>query len=476
MARRLSIGIRWALRYTVAMAVTLTAFAVVVYSQVERRINREARLVTEIHAQTLVESLRSQREEHSPERVREWLAERLANTVHESDPDLGLGIQVLDAAGEPVLAAGSLAQARLPLPRDVLRGRRSASFRAVNLGGEYAHFVSVLAAPEGFVQVAIDTTRYAENVGHVRQTFVIAFPLVLSLTGLLGWLLARGSLRPIAAITGTARRISASNLSERISTTGSADELDRLAETLNAMIERIEDSVARMRRFNANAAHELRTPLALVCSQIELALEKPADGEDLGRVLGDVLRRVRHLARAVDALLRLSQLEEGLDREQVERVPIGELLETVLEFFEPMATQEGRVLEGGPFPRAEVLGDRSWLLQLFSNLVDNAIKYCAPGDRIRIGAELRGREVLATVSDTGPGIPPEALAGIFDRFQRGAHPRDREGFGLGLALAREIARAHGGRISVASDGRSGTTFSVHLPAARGTPREDARRP
>jgi heavy metal sensor kinase len=470
MARRLSIGIRWALRYTVAMAVTLTVFAVVVYSQVERRINREARLVTEIHAQTLVESLRSQREEHPPERVREWLAERLANTVHESDPDLGLGIQVLDAAGEPVLAAGSLAQARLPLPRDVLRGRRSASFRAVNLGGEYAHFVSVLAAPEGFVQVAIDTTRYAENVGHVRQTFLIAFPLVLSLTGLVGWLLARGSLRPIAAITGTARRISASNLSERISTTGSEDELDRLAETLNAMIERIEESVARMRRFNANAAHELRTPLALVCSQIELALEKPAAGEDLGRVLGDVLRRVRHLARAVDALLRLSQLEEGLDREQVERVPIGELLETVLEFFEPMATQEGRVLEGGPFPRAEVLGDRSWLLQLFSNLVDNAIKYCAPGDRIRIGAELRGREVLATVSDTGPGIPPEALAGIFDRFQRGAPPRDREGFGLGLALAREIARAHGGSISVASDGRSGTTFSVHLPAARGAPR------
>ncbi len=476
MARRLSIGIRWTLRYTVAMAVTLAVFAVVVYSQVERRINREARLVTEIHAQTLVESLRSQREEHPPERVHEWLAERLENTVRESDPDLRLGIQILDAAGEPVLAAGSLARARLPLPRDVLRGRRSASFRAVNLGGEHAHFVSVMAARDGFVQVAIDTARYAENVEQVRQTFVIAFPLVLSLTALFGWLLARGSLRPIAAITDTARRISGSNLSERIATTGSEDELDRLAQTLNAMIERIEESVGRMRRFNANAAHELRTPLALICSQIELAFEKPGDPAEQARVLRDVLARARHLARAVDALLRLSQVEEGLDREQVEPVPIGELLETVLEFFEPMAAQEGRVLEGGSFPSVEVLGDRSWLLQLFSNLVDNAIKYCAPGDRIRIAAELRGRQVVATVSDTGPGIPPEALAGIFDRFQRGAPPRDRDGFGLGLALAREIARAHGGRIVAESDGRSGTTFRVVLPAARATPREDARRP
>lgn len=474
MARRLSIGIRWTLRYTVAMAVTLAVFAVVVYSQVERRINREARLVTEIHAQTLVESLRSQREEHSPERVREWLAERLENTVRESDADLGLGIQVLDAAGEPVLAVGSLANTRLPLPRDVLRGRRSSSFRAVNLGGEHAHFVSLMAAPGGFVQVAIDTARYAENVEHVRQTFVIAFPLVLSLTALLGWLLARGSLRPIAAITDTARRISGSNLSERIATTGSEDELDRLAQTLNAMIERIEESVGRMRRFNANAAHELRTPLALICSQIELALEKPGDPAEPARVLRDVLARARHLARAVDALLRLSQVEEGLDREQVEPVPIGELLETVLEFFEPMAAQEGRVLEGGPFPSAEVLGDRSWLLQLFSNLVDNAIKYCAPGDRIRIAAELRGGEVVATVSDSGPGIPPEALAGIFDRFQRGAPPRHREGFGLGLALAREIARAHGGRITAESDGRSGSTFSVALPAAGATSRTGAR--
>jgi heavy metal sensor kinase len=465
MARRLSIGIRWALRYTVAMAVTLTVFAVVVYSQVELRINREARLVTEIHAQALLESLRSQHEEHPPERVRTWLAERLENTVRESAPDLDLGLQFVDASGEPVMAAGSLARARAPLPRDLLRGERSQSFRAVNLGGEHAHFVTVLAAPGGFLQVAIDTRRYAENIESVRDVLLISFPIVLVLTAVLGWLLARGSLRPISAMTATARRISGSNLSERVPGTGAEDELDQLARTLNAMIERIQESVTRMRRFNANAAHELRTPLALVCSQIELAFEKENDPEEYTRVLRDVLARVQHLARAVDALLRLSQLDEGLDRERVEPVAIGEVLETVVEFFEPMAAHQGRVLTGGPYPTARVLGDRAWLLQLFSNLVDNAIKYCSAGDQIRIGAELRDGQVVATVADTGPGIPSEALDGIFDRFQRGHPPRDREGFGLGLALAREIARAHGGDIAVASDGRRGTVFTVTLPEA-----------
>jgi heavy metal sensor kinase len=465
MARRLSIGTRWALRYTVAMAVTLAVFAVVVYSQIEARINREARLVTEIHAQALLESLRGQTEEHPPERVREWLAERLANTVRESAPDLDLGLEYLDPRGEPVLAAGSLARVRTPLPQDLLRGEREHSFRAVNLGAPHAHIATALAAPGGFLRVAIDTRRYAENLAHVRDVFLVSFPLVLLLTGGLGWLLARGSLRPISDMTATARRISGSNLSERVPGTGAADELDQLAHTLNAMIERIDQSVGQMRRFNANAAHELRTPLALVCSQIELAFERKGDAEEHARVLRDVLARVQHLARAVDALLRLSQLDLGLDRERLVPVSVAELLGTVVEFFEPMAAQEGRKLSGGPYPEAHVLGDRAWLLQLFSNLVDNAIKYCAEGDRIRIAAELGDGRVVATVSDTGPGIPPDVVRGIFDRFQRGRPPRDREGFGLGLALAREIARAHGGDIAVTSDGRVGTTFSVTLPTA-----------
>ena len=154
---RLSIGVRWALRYAIALSITLTLFAGVVYVAVSRRINREAHLVTEIHASELVESLRTQSEEHSREEVLAWITERVERTVRESPPDLALGIQYIDERGEPIATAGSLRDERLAVPGDLLRGERDSALRAVNLGGEHAHIVSVTRAPGGFVQVAIDT-------------------------------------------------------------------------------------------------------------------------------------------------------------------------------------------------------------------------------------------------------------------------------------------------------------------------------
>ncbi len=470
---QLSIGVRWALRYTVAMSVTLTLFALVVQAQVERRINREAHLVTEIQARELVDSLRTQLQEHPREEVMRWLAARAHRTVREAEPDLGLGIEYLDEQGRSLVAAGSLAGAGVPVPLDLREGGRRESLRAVNLGGEHAHLLSVMAAPGGFVQVAIDTRRYADNVDHVRDVLLISFPVMLVLTGLLGWFLARGSLRPIARMTRTARRISGSNLRESIPTTGSNDELDALARTLNSMMERIREGVARMHRFNANAAHEIRTPLNRICGQIDAALQAPASEEEYRRVLENVLQQAHQLAGGVNALLRLSRSEAGLDPGHVEKVAVAPLLETLVEFFEPLASERGIALAPGRFPDAVVEGDASWLRQMFSNLVDNAVKYCRPGDRVRIEAELRKDEVWVRVADTGPGIPPEERTSIFDRFQRGHRHRAQPGFGLGLPLAQEIARAHGGGIEAAS-GDAGTTFTVRLPRAEAASRGAGR--
>ena len=144
---------------------------------------------------------------------------------------------------------------------------------------------NVVAAPDGFLQVAIHTKRYAENLAHVRDVLLLAFPVMLLFTGGLGWLLARGSLGAIASITGAAQRITGSNLRESIPTTGSGDELDELAGTLNAMMQRIREGVDRMHRFNANAAHEIRTPLSTICGQIEVALQEARDPEEYRQVL-----------------------------------------------------------------------------------------------------------------------------------------------------------------------------------------------
>src|SRR3990172_11203434 len=172
MAMKLSIGVRWALRYTVAMSVTLTIFAIVIYTRVEHRINREAHLVAEIQSRDLLESLRTQSAEHAPDQVRTWLAGRMRRMVEESDPHLGLGVEYLDREGRRVLVAGALADAGVPVPVDLLRGERDASLRAVNLDGEDAHLLSVVAAPDGFLQVAVYTKRYAENLAHVRDVLL----------------------------------------------------------------------------------------------------------------------------------------------------------------------------------------------------------------------------------------------------------------------------------------------------------------
>ena len=460
---RLSIGARWTMRYAVALAVSLGLFAAVLFAAVSRRINREAYLVTEIHVNELLASLRSQTEEHDRAVVLEWLADRIQATVRESAPDLDLGIVYTDENGAPITSAGSLARESVPIPEDMLRGERPSALRAVNLGSEHAHLVSVVAAPGGFLQVAIDTRRYAENVAFVREVIQIALPLTILFTAGVGWLLAHGALTPLQRINQAARRISGSNLDESIPTSGSGDELDQLAATLNEMMMRIRDGVERMRRFNSNAAHELRTPLSRICAHIESILQRDRPDEEYREALQQVLAEVHGLAAGVNAMLRLSQSESGLAREQRQRIPLGSLLEELVEFFRPLAEDRGIAMDLGSLDPVSVEGDGSWLRQLFSNLVDNAVKYCEPGDRVRIDLRRSDDQACITVADDGPGIPADELAEIFERFERGARQQSRPGFGLGLPLAREIARAHGGRIEADSKPGRGATFSVFLP-------------
>jgi heavy metal sensor kinase len=294
----------------------------------------------------------------------------------------------------------------------------------------------------------------------------VLLPITIVLTGGLGWLLARGSLAPIQRINQAARRISGANLDESIPTSGSGDELDQLAETLNAMMGRIREGVERIRRFNSNAAHELRTPLSHICGRIETILARPRREEEYRDALAQVLVEAQELAAGVNAMLRLAQSEAGIPRERRQRVALGPLLETLVEFFEPLAEERGISIAAGPFPKVAVEGDGSWLRQLFSNLVDNAVKYCEGGNRIRVEARVEGGEVRVSVSDDGPGIAKEELPEIFERFERGSRQQGRPGFGLGLPLAREIARAHGGRIAAASDPGRATTLTVWLPLAR----------
>jgi heavy metal sensor kinase len=464
MARPLSIGAKLALRYTAAMAVTTTVFGWVVYEQVERRINREAALLVDVRLRDLADAYESQSREHSRERVLDWMVEHTRSSLLRSEPDLGLGIELLDTAGDRVIAAGSLEGAELPLPRDLLDGRRAESLRAVNLGGRHAHLAAAEAVTGGFVRVAIDTTRYAENVESVRRILLFSLPIVIVMTAASGWYLASQSLKPIAAINATARRIGGANLREAVPVTGSGDELDALAATLNDMLARIREGVGRMQRFNANAAHQLRTPLAALRSEVDVTLERTRSAEAYRDALHDVRETAGRMAEAVDAMLRLSRSEAGLDPEERQLVDLPALLDEVLEFFQPLADERGIGLVRGAWDARPVLGEPSWLNQLFANLVSNALQYSKPGCRVEVAASRSEGGTRVRVADDGPGIDAATLETLFERFARG-NGEAGAGFGLGLPIAREIAKAHGGTIEVESEVGTGTVFRVWLPEA-----------
>jgi signal transduction histidine kinase len=462
-----SIGAKLTLRYTLAVSVTVTAVAIFVYLQVAHRINREARLLLELQAQELAHDFEAQAAEVGLDEAVAWMTTRAERLVKSSDPGLRLGIELVSRDGARLCAAGSLAEKAPPVSQAVLDGRRASLLRAVNVGEVRPHLSMAVGLSTGALQLTIDTERYAQNVRHVRDVLLWSLPVVLLATAGIGWLLARGSLRPISQITQTARRISAANLQETVPESGSGDELDRLAATLNDMLRRLSESLDGMRRFNANAAHQLRTPLTALSSELEVTLDRGRSSDEYQRVLEDALERVRQLAQGVDAMLRLSRVEAGLEPQGRGRVRLAGVLETVCEFFEPLAEDRRVKLEAAELPGDEVTGDASWLHELFSNLIANALQHTPPGGRVRLSCAPRGQDVVVVVCDTGAGMDAAAARGALDRFTRA--PGATSGFGLGLPIASEIARAHGGSLVLQSEPGKGTTVEVRLPRSPEAP-------
>jgi heavy metal sensor kinase len=454
----LSIQTKWAVRYSAALLVSISIFAFYVYARIDRNLEQDARLVLELQAQELVQELAESTASN------EGLIEYVERHIASAEPGVMLGIALYDPAGNLLIARGSLQGHTPSVPREVIRGGRTtpAVYKA-DLGDRSPYLVLATRAPNGIVQVAVSQHRFEERARHLAWVMVLALPLLLLLTLGTGWLLARGSLRPIAQITTTARRITGANLDERIPTTGSGDELDQLAATLNEMIARLRESMERMRQFSADAAHELRTPLAALRSQIEVTLEKERTPSEYRAVLAGLLEEVETLGDAVHAMLRLASSEAGIDPTRRASVALVPLLDEVMDFFEPVADEHEVELRRTSCPEVSISGDPTWLHQLFANLLHNAIKYTPAGGRVTIEAALHGGRIAVRVRDTGVGIPKNEQERVFARFHRTGARQEVPGAGLGLPIAREIARAHGGSIELESTPGAGSTFTVWLP-------------
>lgn len=372
--------------------------------------------------------------------------------------------RVLERAGDEVAGQSMLDPVRL---RQVRPGRRLRA--TVRLGPDREPFrlLALQRVGAGHRQVLVVATSVEEvdeSVGRLRLLLLLAIPGALALASGGGWLLAGLALAPVARMTRQADAIGSDRLHERITVPPARDELARLAGTLNAMLDRLERGVAEQRRLVADASHELRTPLAIMRAELEVGLHGTELPPAAAELLESSAEEVTRMSGVVDDLLTLARADEGRLELAWEPVDLGEVAAAVAGKLRPMAAAKGIGLTvEGDAP--ELLADRARIDQVVANLVDNAVKYTGPGGTVRVAVWGEPGAVVLAVRDTGPGIPAEALARVFDRFFRidAARSRAHGGSGLGLAICKEIVEAHGGRIWAESQPGGGSSFLVTLP-------------
>ncbi len=328
--------------------------------------------------------------------------------------------------------------------------------------------------PSGALQLGVSEEDVVDLLRLSLMLTLVGGPLVLLVASAGGLWLAGRALAPVDRIARLAAEIEESDLSGRIEQPLADDEVGRLARTFNAMLDRLEAAFRRQRQFSATAAHELRTPLALLQSQLEVARARPRAPEEDQAALDALASDVDRLIRISGALLALARSDARQARPTLDAVDLPTLLELVAEQFAPLAEELGvaLALDGRP---VTLQADQDQLVQLLVNLVDNALRHTPAGRQITLGCRLDGPWARLWVADEGVGIPPEHLPRVFERFYRVERDHARGGIGLGLSICQAIVEAHGGRIELSSQPGEGTTVVVMLPyPGPGAPRAGGR--
>jgi heavy metal sensor kinase len=288
-------------------------------------------------------------------------------------------------------------------------------------------------------------------------------------SGLLAWRLAGLALAPVRVMSAAARDISEHDLQRRLhSDMPLDDELGELALTFNAMLTRLDQTFDSLQRFTADAAHELRAPLAVMRSQVEVTLRRPRSPAEYRASHATLLREIERLSRIADQLLTLARVDAGDLSHSFWEFDLPDLLEETTARWRPMANERGVVLASEIPPVGRMVADEDLMARLLDNLMDNAIRHTPKGGEVRLEALQSDRDWKITVTDTGPGIPDELRRHLFERFFRGDSVRGRTtgGAGLGLSLSLAIARLHGGTLELTDGGQlPGACFVVRMPSA-----------
>ncbi|MGH8220199.1 MAG: ATP-binding protein [Steroidobacteraceae bacterium] len=358
---------------------------------------------------------------------------------------------------------------------------QSNSWRKVQLPGGAALMIAAVLhrAASGtryIVEVGASTAPIDATITRLLVVLGAGFPVAMLLAVAGGFFLVRRALAPVDRIAQKAEAITQHSLSERLPVAESGDEIERLSVSLNHMINRLEEAVQGSKRFVADASHELRTPLTVMRGELESLTSGRELAPRISETLGSLLEEVDRLAAVVEGLLALSRLDAGEARSEWVRFDLGELVASTADQMSLLAADKDITVTCEATPQVSIDGDRARMQQVVVNLLDNAIKYTPNGGSVRLRVACEHGEALFEVSDSGIGIPQEALPHVFERFFRVERSRTREqgGAGLGLSIVKSICSAHGGVVEVESSADHGTRLRVRQPLA--TPPEPFAQP
>lgn len=414
-----------------------------------------------------VESVRrfidSQKKSADLAKIREELAE-----TYDIEPE-GRYLQVYAGSGELVYQARALAGG--PFPPLPLTLQPGPAYSDLNVEQQPLRVATQQVAAHGsayVIQIGASTAQTQEALARFSWGLLLIAPTLLLIASFGGYLISRRALAPVDAITSQARAIGEQSLSNRLQKLATHDELQRLSDTLNEMLERIEISFRRVTRFTADASHELRTPLSLIRMESELALRKQREPAEYREALGSIHFQSEKTSELLEDLLALARGDAGRETLQFTAVDLCVIVRATDSWRRPAAEKMLRFSRNCPDAPIWVHGDQGALQRLVTILLDNALKYTSPGGCVTVSLSENLGLAELTVTDTGIGIAPEHHRKIFERFYRVDDARSRVtgGSGLGLAIAEWITTQHNGSIHVDSGVGVGSTFVVLIPLTR----------
>ena len=321
-----------------------------------------------------------------------------------------------------------------------------------------------MLSPSVIVQVGQAMESQARLLDAFKRVFIITMSGLILLAAGVGWFMARRAVSGIEAVTHTAQKISGGSLQERVLVKAGGDEIDQLATTFNQMVDRIQTLVTEIKEMSDNIAHDLRSPVTRIRGTAEVTLTTGKSLDDYANMAASTIEDCDRLLDMINTMLLISKTEAGVEKLSREEIDLAALVRGACELFAPVAEEKRVSLSCAAAEPTPIAGDARMLQRMLSNIVDNAVKYTPSGGTVEVSlAKSERPDIIVSVKDTGVGISAPDLPRIFQRFYRCDHSRSQPGTGLGLSLARAIARAHGGDITVSSTVNHGSTFIITLP-------------